>query len=96
MPLARIIHPPCLTMPRSAFAIQPYPAGKSQLAFDGGRLSSGRGVMLLSLAERRRAIAGGNDLDWLRFDPAFKLTCGRLPDTGDDLCSRPAILATRA
>ena len=50
-------------MPRSAFAIQPYPAGKSQLAFDGGRLSSGRGVMLLSLAERRRAIAGGNDLD---------------------------------
>jgi hypothetical protein len=24
----------------------------------------------------------GNDLDWLRRDPAFKLACGRLPDSG--------------
>jgi hypothetical protein len=23
----------------------------------------------------------GNDFDRLRFDPAFKLACGRLPDT---------------
>ena len=29
-----------------------------------------------------------DDLDFLRFDPAFKLACGRLPDTGADLCSR--------
>ena len=27
----------------------------------------------------------------LRFDPAFKLACGRLPDTGRDLCSQPTI-----
>jgi hypothetical protein len=108
----------------------PYPAvarKKVSAAFDGGRLSSDSGVMLLALAERRRAIArtlagliadprdqahithtvedilkarifaiacgypDGNDLDWLRFDPAFKLACGRLPETGDDLCSQPTI-----
>jgi len=33
----------------------------------------------------------GNDLDWLREDPAFKLACGRLPDSGQDLCSQPTI-----
>ncbi len=33
----------------------------------------------------------GNDLDWLREDPAFKLACGRLPDSGRDLCSQPTI-----
>jgi hypothetical protein len=33
----------------------------------------------------------GNDFDRLRFDPAFKLACGRLPDTGGDLCSQPTI-----
>jgi hypothetical protein len=27
----------------------------------------------------------GNDFDWLRRDAAFKLACGRLPDTGRDL-----------
>ncbi len=27
-----------------------------------------------------------DDLDRLRFDPAFKLACSRLPDTGRDLC----------
>src|SRR4029450_4477169 len=84
-------------------------------AFDGGRLSSDSGVMLLALADRRRAGAAtlaaliadrrdpshithtvadvlrarmlaigcgypdGNDFDRLRFDPAFKLACGRLP-----------------
>jgi hypothetical protein len=31
----------------------------------------------------------GNDLNALRFDPAFKLACGRLPETGLDLCSQP-------
>ena len=32
-----------------------------------------------------------DDLDRLRFDPAFKLACGRLPDSGRDLCSnRPS------
>lgn len=30
-----------------------------------------------------------DDLDFLRTDPAFKLACGRLPDTGSDLRSQP-------
>jgi len=100
---------------------------KVTAAFDGGRLSSDSGVMLLALADRRRAVADtlaaliadhrdpahithtvadvlrarmlaigcgypdGNDFDRLRFDPAFKLACGRLPDTGGDLCSQPTI-----
>ena len=33
----------------------------------------------------------GNDLDHLRKDPAFKLACGRMPDSGHDLCSQPTI-----
>ena len=108
----------------------PYPAvarKKVTAAFDGGRLSSDSGVMLLSLAEWRRGIAkalaaliadprdpahvthtvedvlrarmlaiacgypDGNDLNRLRSDPAFKLACGRLPETGADLCSQPTI-----
>jgi hypothetical protein len=28
-----------------------------------------------------------DDLDFLSIDPAFQLACGRLPDSGDDLCS---------
>jgi Transposase DDE domain group 1 len=100
---------------------------KVTAAFDGGRLSSDSGVMLLALAERRRNVAAtlaahiadrrdpahvthkvsdvlrarmlaiacgypdGNDFDWLRGDPAFKLACGRLPDTGGNLCSQPTI-----
>ena len=96
-------------------------------AFDGGRLSSDSGVMLLGLAERRRALAqtfaaliadprnpthithmvvdvlrsrilaiacgypDGNDLTFLRSDPAFKLACGRLPDTGANLCSQSTV-----
>jgi hypothetical protein len=103
-------------------------AGKELVArFDGGRLSSDGGVLLLreiesrlGLAERlagclvdgrRReriahshgemirsrlfAIACGyedcDDLDSLRFDPAFKLACGRLPETGNDLASQPTL-----
>jgi hypothetical protein len=32
-----------------------------------------------------------DDLDRLRADPAFKLACGRLPDSGADLCSQPTL-----
>ncbi|MDN2584333.1 IS1380 family transposase [Aquibium sp. ELW1220] len=103
---------------------------KITAAFDGGRITSDGGVMLLAAAERRLqladrlaavildprdparvthgmadivrarilAIACGyedaNDLDRLRNDPAFKLACGRLPDTGLDLCSQPTLSRT--
>ena len=47
------------------------------------------------LRARIFAIACGHedadDLDWLRSDPAFKLACGRLPDSGPDLCSQPTM-----
>jgi Transposase DDE domain group 1 len=47
------------------------------------------------LRARVLAIACGyedaNDLDRLRGDPAFKLACGRLPDSGEDLCSQPTV-----
>lgn len=47
------------------------------------------------LRARILAIACGwedaDDLDTLRFDPAFKLACGRLPDSGRDLCSQPTM-----
>jgi hypothetical protein len=103
-------------------------AGKELCArFDGGRLSSDGGVLLLAGIERRLgiaellascvtdardpastthsyadmirarmfAIACGHedcdDLDALRFDPAFKLACGRLSETGDDLMSQPTL-----
>src|SRR3984893_610593 len=100
---------------------------KVSAAFDGGRIASDGGVMLLAHAERRLAIADqlarvipdgrdadrvvhllpdilrarilaiacgyedADDLDQLRFDPAFKLACGRLPDTGRNLCSQPTV-----
>src|SRR5256714_2160513 len=100
---------------------------KVTAAFDGGRLTSDGGVMLLAAAERRIGIAqrlagliadprnpllvthsvidilrarmfaiccgyeDADDLDHLRSDPAFKLACGRLPDTGRDLCSQPTL-----
>ena len=35
--------------------------------------------------------ADADDLDFLRIDPAFKLACGRLPDTEVDLCSQPTV-----
>jgi hypothetical protein len=35
-----------------------------------------------------------DDLDALRFDPAFKLACGRLSETGDDLMSQPTLNAS--
>jgi hypothetical protein len=95
--------------------------------FDGGRLSSDGGVLLLREIENRLgvadllssclsdardassvihsqadmmrarmfAIACGyedcDDLDVLRFDPAFKLACGRLPESGGDLMSQPTL-----
>jgi hypothetical protein len=47
------------------------------------------------LRARIFAIACGyedaDDLDRLHSDPAFKLACSRLPDTGRDLCSQPTI-----
>ena len=100
---------------------------KITAAFDGGRITSDGGVMLLAQAERRLGIAAklavviadgrdparvvhllpdilrarilaiacgyedADDLDRLRTDPAFKLACGRLPDTGRDLCSQPTM-----
>src|SRR5678815_3768264 len=100
---------------------------KVTAAFDGGRLTSDGGVLLLSGADRQLglcaalasvipdhrepwrvthpledilrarilAIACGypdaDDLDHLRCDPAFKLACGRLPESGDDLASQPTI-----
>ena len=102
-------------------------AKKVTAAFDGGRLTSNGGVMLLAMAERRLGLANNlarvfpdrrdptrvvhslvdmfrarmfaiccgyedaDDLDHLRSDPAFKLACGRLPDTGRDLCSQPTL-----
>ena len=33
----------------------------------------------------------GNDCDALRADPAFKMAVGRLPKSGEDLCSQPTI-----
>ena len=100
---------------------------KVAAAFDGGRISSDGGVLLLAGADRRLglidtlaaimpdhrdparithsmsdilrarafAIACGypdaDDLDEPRKDPAFKLACGRPPETGDDLHSQPTI-----
>jgi transposase InsO family protein len=105
-----------------------FPAVKGKkitAAFDGGRITSDGGVMLLAAAERRLGLADrlaavmcdprdpdrvthamadilrarifaiacgyedANDLDRLRSDPALKLACGRLPDSGVDLCSQP-------
>lgn len=44
---------------------------------------------------RMMAIAAGyedcDDLDALRTDPAFKIACGRAPDTGLDLMSQPTL-----
>ena len=47
------------------------------------------------LRERIFALAcgypDGNDLDDLRKDPAFKMACGQLPETGLDMASQPTI-----
>ncbi len=95
--------------------------------FDGGRLSSDGGVLLLCGIEKRLGVAARlagcltdrrdpasiihsyadmirarlfaiacgyedcDDLDVLRLDPAFKLACGRLAETGGDLMSQPTL-----
>ncbi|WP_036285733.1 IS1380 family transposase [Methylocystis sp. ATCC 49242] len=100
---------------------------KITAAFDGGRITSDAGVMLLGQAEHRPGLADklaaviadprnpllithslasiflarilaiacgyedADDLDHLRKDPVFKIACGRLPDTGNDLCSHPTM-----
>src|ERR1700746_2374115 len=100
------------------FAFPSVDSKKITAAFDGGRITSNGGVMVVAAAERKLglaaklaagisdrrgtlhvvhlrpdsrrarifAIACGyedpDDLDWLRSDPAFKLACGRLPDSG--------------
>jgi Transposase DDE domain group 1 len=109
------------------FALPAVAGKKVTAAFDGGRITSDGGVILLARAERRLgicdrlaaeiadhrdpgrivhqlsdilrarilAIACGyedaDDLDHLRRDPAFKLACGKLPDSGRDLCSQPTM-----
>jgi Transposase DDE domain group 1 len=100
---------------------------KVTAAFDGGRLTSDGGVLLLAGADQQLGLAetlasvipdhrnplcithsladilcarifaiacgypDADDLDHLRRDPAFKLACGRLPESGDDLASQPTI-----
>src|SRR5579862_1065956 len=109
------------------FAFPAVHGKKITAAFDGGRITSNGGVVVLAAAERKLGIAAklgavirdrrdplrvvhllpdvlrarifaiacgyedADDLDWLRSDPAFKLACGRLPDSGYDLCSQPTM-----
>lgn len=109
------------------FAFPAVHGKKVTAAFDGGRITSNGGVMVLAATERKLDIAAklaavicdrrdpqrvvhrlpdilrarifaiacgyedADDLDWLRSDPAFKLACGRLPDSGPDLCSQPTM-----
>ena len=44
---------------------------------------------------RMFAIAAGyedaDDCDWLRHDPVFKMAVGRLPESGEPLCSQPTM-----
>ena len=59
---------------------------------DGGRTVPAYATMIRS---RMLAICCGyedcDDLDELRHDPAFKLACERLPDTGNPLASQPTL-----
>jgi Transposase DDE domain group 1 len=100
---------------------------KVTAAFDGGRITSDGGGMLLAAVEKQLGIAerlallitdprnpllvthsvadilrarmlaiacgyeDADDLDHLRTDPGFKLACGRLPDSGTNLCSQPTV-----
>jgi hypothetical protein len=118
---------PCGSAQTKPFAFPAVGRKKVEAAFDGGRITSDGGVLLLGPVERHLGIADalarliadprnpafvthsvsdilrarilaiacgyedGDDLDVLRADPAFKLACGRLPDSGDDLCSQPTV-----
>jgi hypothetical protein len=109
------------------FAFPSVERKKVVAGFDGGRITSNSGVMLLGAVERQLGIADtlaplisdprnplyvthsvsdilrarmlaiacgyedADDLDVLRTDPAFKVACGRLPDSGYDLCSQPTV-----
>ena len=109
------------------FAFPSVRGKKLAATFDGGRLTSDGGVLLLAQAAQRLGIAeklatvipdrrdpsrvvhplpeillacilaiacgyeDADDLDHLRGDPAFKLACGRLPESGADLMSQPTI-----
>jgi hypothetical protein len=109
------------------FALPAVCRKKVSVAFDGGRLSSDGGVMLLRDVERRLELAerlaacmadrrdpariehemvemlrlrmfliaagyeDADDCDALRTDPVFKLAVGRLPETGETLCSQPTM-----
>ena len=111
---------------RSAFS-SPVAGKAVHVAFDGGRLTSDAGVLVLAEIERRLGIAerlarcledprrrsgcttplaemirfrvlliaagypDANDCDALRADPAFKMAVGRLPESGEDLCSQPTM-----
>ena len=97
------------------------------VAFDGGRLTSDAGVLVLAEIERKLGVADrlarciedprapervrhglaemirfralmiaagyadANDCDALRADPALKLAVGRLPESGEELCSQPTM-----
>jgi hypothetical protein len=110
-----------------AFGFPSVRGRKLTAAFDGGRLTSDGGILLLAQAARRLGIADklaavipdrrdpsrvvhplpeillarilaiacgyedADDLDHLRADPAFKLACGRLPESGPDLMSQPTV-----
>ena len=117
-------------MPNDTMLPFGFPAiGRKKLvaAFDGGRITSDGGVLLLGAVERRLGIAAklarliadprnpalvthsvddilrarilaiacgyedADDLDHLRTDPAFKLACDCLPDSGGELCSQPTV-----
>jgi len=119
---------PAMTDPSCLpFAFPSVRGKKLTAAFDGGRLTSDGGVLLLAQAAQRLGIAeklatvipdrrdpsrvvhplpeillarilaiacgyeDADDLDHLRADPAFKLACGRLPESGADLMSQPTI-----
>lgn len=103
-------------------------AGKPvHVAFDGGRLTSDAGVLVLAEIERKLGLADrlarciedprapervrhglaemirfralliaagyadANDCEALRTDPAVKLAVGRLPESGEELCSQPTM-----
>jgi len=110
-----------------AFSLPAVRRKKVRVAFDGGRLSSDGGVILLRGVERRLGLAGllagcladrrdpcridhevvemlrlrmfliaagyedADDCDSLRADPVFKMAVGRLPESGDALCSQPTM-----